>query len=83
MEAPISDDCTPVWTAQRKGEFATILVRLLPRGLEVGMDVGGSLIYTVLFETGAEVWAWVRENCAEMEARGWLPSDGLNGRELE
>ncbi len=71
------DQPTPLWTARRGASEVRILARLLPGGLEVGVEMGDSLLHTFMFQTENELQAWVREKRAELEAEGWweLPSD--------
>ncbi len=61
----------PLWAAQRGGHQACIVTRLLRRAFEAGMEVDGTIVYTLLFENEGDLLAWVSEKCARMEAAGW------------
>ncbi len=62
----------PVWAARRRGHKARIIARLLRHVFEAGMEVDGSLVYTLLFDSESKLRAWVAAKGAVMEADGWL-----------
>ncbi len=62
----------PVWVARRGDHDACILARLLHHAFEAGMEVDGTLVYTLLFDSESKLRAWVSEKCARMEAAGWV-----------
>ncbi len=61
----------PLWIADRRGHQVRILTRLMRYLFEAGVEVDGTLVYTLLFQNEIEMRSWVSEKCARMEAAGW------------
>ncbi len=71
----------PLWAAQRGDHNARIFGRLLRHLFEAGMEVDGSIVYTLLFDSEAKLRAWVTEKGGLMEAAGWM-REACEGREV-